>query len=136
VFDINEKERIRYHMGYLNVQPASSISFGIPIPIQTLFLLEFAMDQILPEAEDRVRKLLVILDNIECRMIEGQQYLVVNAVDDIKIRADQLDRLEDEYSRWAARMADELGAPLYPGAYKFRRVFQMQGAGSIPVKNG
>jgi hypothetical protein len=136
VFDSRERERIRYHMGYLSVAPAASITFGIPVPIQTLFLIELSMDNVLPDAEDRVRKFLTILDDIECRMIDGQTYLVATRMDEIEVRPDHIDKLEDEYSRWAARMADELGAPLYPGSYKFRRMFQATGAGSIPVKNG
>ena len=36
---------------------------------------------------------------------------------------------------WAARMADILGCPLYPGSVKFRSLFQQGGAGNIPVRN-
>jgi hypothetical protein len=122
-------------MGYLSVAPAASITFGIPVPIQTLFLVELSMDNVLPDAEDRVRRLLTVLDEIECRMLEAQQYLPVVRMDDIEIRQDHIDKLEDEYSRWAGRLSDELGAPLYPGSYKFRRMFQAVGAGSIPVRN-
>ena len=135
MFDQRERERVRYHMGYLSVAPAASIVYGQPAPIQTLFLVEMAMDNVLPDAEDRVRRFLTILDEIECRMLEGQQYLPVTRVDDIEIRQDHIDKLEDEYSRWAARLSDELGAPLYPGAVKFRKLFQITGAGSIPVRN-
>src|SRR5690348_18082117 len=45
-----------YHMGYLQVSPAASITYGIPAPIQTMFLVEAAMDRLLVNAEDRVRK--------------------------------------------------------------------------------
>lgn len=133
-FDDSEKERIRYHCGYLNVQPASSISFGIPIPIQTLFLIEQAINNALPSAEDRIRKLIKVLDDIECKMIDAQDFLVVDGVDDIRIRKDHIDQLEHEYCRWASRLSDELGAPLYPGAAKFRSLF-MTGVGSIPVRS-
>lgn len=133
-FDASEKERIRYHCGYLNVQPASSISFGIPVPIQTLFLIEQAINNVLPAAEDRIRKLIQLLDDIECKMVGGQDYLAVSGVDDIRIRPDHIDQLEHEYCRWASRLSDELGAPLYPGAAKFRSLF-MTGVGSVPVRH-
>lgn len=137
MFDAGEKERIRYHMGYLQVAPAASITYGIPAPIQTLFLVEAAMDRVIPSAEDRVRKIVTVLDEIECRMTGALDYLAVEQVDSITIRKDQIDKLEDEYCRWAARLADTLGAPLYPGAARFQRLFGVGGpnqAGSIPVR--
>jgi hypothetical protein len=136
-FDQAEKERIRYHLGYLQTQPAASISYGIPRPIQTIFLVESAMDLVISAAEDRVRKLLTTLDEIECRMIDAQNYLGVNQLADIEIRKEHIDQLEGEYCRWAARLADTLGVPLYPGAERFRRLFNMGGnqAGILPVRN-
>ena len=134
MFDNSEKERIRYHLGYLNVQPAASISFGIPVPIQTMFLVESAMNNVLPSAEDRVRKILTILDKIECRLVDAQEYLVTSKVDEIELRENHPDLLEKEYCRWAARLSDELGAPLYPGATKFKSLFGT-GIGSIPVRS-
>lgn len=122
-------------MGYLSVTPASAITFGLPAPIQTLFLVDSAINRLVPEAEDRVRKLLSILDNIECKMVEWQDYLAASKVDNLEIRPDNIEQLEWEYSRWASRLADELGAPLYPGSTKFRKLFQTVGAGNIPVKN-
>lgn len=135
-FDLDEKSRIRYHMGYLQVQPAAALTYGIPVPIQTLFLLESAMDRVLPQAEDRVRRLITVLDDIECRMLDGQNYLVADQLSDITIRKDNIDKLEDEYCRWASRLADTLGSPLYPGAERFRRLYgsgPMQ-AGILPVR--
>lgn len=134
MFDNNEKERIRYHLGYLNVQPAASITFGIPVPIQTMFLVEAAMNQVLPTAEDRVRKILGILDRIECKLVEAIDFLVASKVDDTELRENHPDLLEHEYCRWASRLSDELGAPLYPGSPKFRSLFGT-GVGSIPVKH-
>lgn len=121
-------------MGYLSVAPAASITFGLPAPIQSLFLVELAMNNLLPEGEDRIRRLIALLDQIECQMIEGQAYLVANKVDELEIRQDNIDKLEDEYSRWASRLADQLGAPLYPGSTKFRKLFRDVGAGNIPVR--
>lgn len=134
MLDASEKERVRYHCGYLNVQPASSIQFGIPVPIQTLFLIEQSMNNILPSAEDRVRKIIVILDNIECKMVGAQDYLVASKLEDLTIRPDHIDQLEHEYCRWASRLSDELGAPLYPGSPKFRSLFGV-GVGSVPVRH-
>lgn len=137
MLDPNEKERVRYHMGYLEVQPAAALTFGIPAPIQTLFLVESAMDRILPTAEDRVRKIITIMDTIECREEGALDYLVVSRVDDIEIRPDHIEKLEEQYAKWASKLSDVLGAPLYQYSAKFKCLFGYGGAnqaGSIPVR--
>lgn len=136
-FDEAERERIRYHMGYLQVAPAAAITFGIPVPIQTAFLLESAMERVLPLAEDRVRKILVIMDCIECKEVDGLDFLVVSKVDEIDVRPDHIEKLEEQYAKWATKLADTLGAPLYPGSDKFRSLtgYGSARAGSIPVRS-
>ena len=129
-FDAAEKERIRYHLGYLNVQPAASIQFGQPRPIQTLFLVESAIENVLPEGEDRVRRTLRVLDEIECKLIDAQDRLAATQLDSLHLREGEPDLLEHEYHRWAGRLADTLGVPLYPFAERFRRSARV---GSIPV---
>lgn len=132
-FNESEKERIRYHLGYLSVQPAASLQFGQPRPIQTLFLVEQAMNNILVVAENRVRRYINILDDIECKMVEGQDYLVANRLDSLEIREKHIDQLETEYYRWAGRLADILGVPLYPYSTRFKN---RNMPGTIPVRNG
>jgi hypothetical protein len=134
--DDTERERVRYHMGYLSVQPAASIQFGLPAPIQTLFLVELAMTNLLEDGVDRVRQLLQTLDMIEARMRDGVKFLVAESIDNMKIRRDHLDALEDEHTRWAERLSEELGAPLYPGAAKFRKLFNQLNGPNIPVRSG
>ena len=132
-FTDEEKQRIRYHTGYMSVRSAASLSFGIPKPVQTLFLLESAMNLILPVAEDKVRQLLNVLDGIECRLIDAQTRMAAQSIDTLTMRKDEADSLEAEYRRWANRLADVMGVPLY--AYSLR--FQRSGgtyAGSIPVR--
>ena len=41
-----ERERVRYHLGYLNTSLAGSIQYGLPRPMQTLFVVEQAMDYV------------------------------------------------------------------------------------------
>ncbi len=129
-FDPVTKERIRYHLGYLNVQPAAAITFGMPAPVQTLFLLENAMNLLLPVAEARVYNMIQILDNIENKMVQGQDYLPANKLGELEIRKEHIDMLEDEYDRWASRLADQLGVVKYPFAQKF---MGRQRHGNIPV---
>jgi len=131
--DAREKERARYHLGYLAVQPAASISFGIPRPIQTMFLVETSLNNLIEEAVDRVRRILKIMDDIEGKLVESQDRLAASALDTLKLRENEPDMLEREYVRWGFRLADILGAPIYPYSTRYR-AFSGVKAGSIPVR--
>lgn len=117
----DEKIRVRTHLGYLNTQPAAAITFGTVVPLQTLFLVDSAMEKILPGAEDRVRRILGTLDHIEELMVCALPNLAATSMDGIELRADQIDQLEHEYDRWSLRLAELLGVPRYPGSRRFNR---------------
>lgn len=116
-----EKQRTRYHLGYPSTQPAASITFGIPRPIQTMFLVEQAMNLLLPDAEDEVRRLLGIMDGVECRLQAAQDRLAAKRIDQLELRDDEPGQLEGEYRRWGYRLADVLGVPIYAYSMKYRR---------------
>lgn len=128
----SEKQRIRYFLGYPSVKSAATLSFGIVKPLQTLFLVESAMNLILPEAEDKARSILNILDGIECRLVDAQDRLAAKGVDNLTMRPDETNALEAEYRRWANRLADLLGVPLYAYSLRFKQPGALH-AGSIPV---
>jgi len=128
----SERERILYHLGYLAVQPAASIQYGIPRPIQTMFLVETAMNNLLEVAVDRVRRVLQIMDGIENKLVDAQDRLAADQLGDLKIRATEPDQLEGEYRRWGYRLADILGVPIYAYSTKYRNAGVR--AGSIPVR--
>lgn len=119
-----ERERVRYHLGYLNTAAAASLTFGIPKPIQTLFLVEQAMTDLLVVAEPRVRNILCRLDNIETRLDQALDTLDAAQIGELRLRTGKAgestpDLLEREYIRWAGRLADQLGVPLYPYSKRF-----------------
>lgn len=121
-FTVAEKERIRYHLGYMNVGSAASITYGLPKPSQMLFAVDLAMNLILPEGEDRVRRILGVLDCVEDKLIGAEDRLAATQLGDLKLRDQEPDLLEKEYKRWASRLADILGVPLYAYATRFRNV--------------
>ena len=129
-----EKQRVRYFLGYPSVAPAVGINFGIPKPIQTLFLVEVAMNNLLPVAEDKVRSILNIMDGIECRLVDAQERLAAKSLDNLTMRADETDALEGEYYRWGGRLADTLGVPFYAYSNRYKRHGGRAFAGSIPVR--
>lgn len=138
-----EKERVRYHMGYMGTsygggQAAAGIQFGVARPVQTAFLLEEAIQLLLvnPHALSRVRSLLGTLDKIECQLEAASCTLVAARLGELELHPGKdrgmffTDLLEREYKRWAERLADVLGVPFYPYSTRFRR----RGPGSnIPV---
>jgi len=134
-----DKERIRYHLGYLETSFAASIQLGLPRPLQTVFLLEQSMELLSNQyAIDRCLRILDVLDKIECQLQEATEYLVADTLGNMSLHPLKskgllvTDNLEREYVRWANRLADMLGTPLYPFSDRFMR----RGPGtSVPVRN-
>lgn len=139
-----EKEKCRYYLGYLETSfggqgVAASLSFGVPRPVQTIFLVEEAIQNLLTNtfALERVRKILCVLDGIEEKLISATSQLGVEQIGDLKLRGAKrgetfTDLLEREYVRWANRLADVLGVPLYPFSARFK---QTSGVRSVPVRS-
>lgn len=121
-----EKERVRYHLGYMETSFAASLQFGIPRPAQTIFLLEQALTLLNnPDAIDRVRRVLFTLDDIEEKLRSALCVLVAEKLGDITLRGAEAgltypDLLEREYVRWAKRLADIFGVPLYAYSDRFK----------------
>jgi len=121
----NEKEQVRYHLGYTGTgDKAASLVGGIPTHHQTMFLLENAMTLLMPESEPRVRAILQILEGLECQMVSAQTNLAVRKLGELELREatageTHTDLLEREHTRWAKRLADIFGVPLYQFSAKF-----------------
>lgn len=130
--DPKTRERVRYHLGYLQVQPSASLQFGIPRPIETSFLIEDAMSNLIDESVPRVNDLLSTLDLIECKLKQALNFLPAVRVGNTQVRQDHPQALELEYNRWAQRLADVFGVPMYP--YSKRSQEAAGDSGSIPVR--
>lgn len=115
-----ERLRTKYHLGYPSELSAASISYGIARPQQTLFLVELAMNNLQPAAEDKVRQILGVLDGIECRLIDAQDRLAAKSIEQLTMRPDEPDALEHEYYRWGGRLADVLGVPFYAYSNRYK----------------
>ena len=127
-----EKERIRYHLGYMETsfgsnQAAASLSFGIPRPAQTMFLVESAIQELLTNlfAVERVRGILQTMDNLEAQIAAAACMLAAEKLGDMTLRGAKCgetftDLLEREYVRWGYRLADVLGVPVYPYSRRYQ----------------
>jgi hypothetical protein len=122
----DERQRVRYHLGYMSVTAAVQITYGIAKPAQTLFLVELAMNNLMGVAEDKVRQILGIMDGIECRLVDAQDRFLAESIDQLKLRDNEPDKLEAEYRRWGGRLADTLGVPFYAYSDRYK-----QGANTI-----
>jgi hypothetical protein len=132
-FTVEEKVRIRYHLGYMSGgTTAASLSLGIPRPAQTAFLVESAMGLVHTDAEDRVRQILQTMDSIECRLGAVPGHLAVASVDGLTLREQEGELLEREYVRWGMRLADIIGCPIYPFSERYKRY--VGGGVNIPVR--
>ena len=129
----SEKERVRYHLGYLGVQPAASIQYGIARPLLTVFLVETALENLIENVVPRVRRILKVMDDVECKLCEAQDRLAAKQLDNLQLRDNEPDQLEREYVRWGQRLADVFGVPLYPYSNRYKNAGGTA-AGSIPVR--
>lgn len=137
-----DKARARYHMGYLASSFAASMQFGIPRPVQTVFLAESAFVLLNEQhAIDRFVLVLDTMDAIEDRMrraaLDGT--LAAEGMGPMRLRGAKRgetypDLLEREYVRWGMRLADILGAPLYPYSGRYNAGTR-SGAGMIPRRS-
>jgi hypothetical protein len=116
-----DRERVRYHLGWLNVEPVATFTLGFPSTHQSSLILERAMDNLASQgALDRVLRILETLDRIEQRQVEALGRLGIQSVDGIKFRnsndeATLTDLLQLEYRRWQTKLAAQFGVAVGPG---------------------
>ena len=130
-----DKERCRYHLGYLGQGPsAASIQMGIPQPLQTSFLVESAMNLLAStEVVARVVCILDTMDKLEAQLTSAVATLTVDRVDNLQLHPLRsmgklsTDCIEQELTRWGYRLSDVLGAPVYP----YARRYMKRGPGSV-----
>ena len=127
-----DKERARYHLGYMTVTVASSFAFGIPQTTEVQWMFEDAIGRVMAQSEQRIRDILDKLDAIECNLFESSKDLFARRVGDLEPNLSQPDDIEREYVRWAKRLADMLGVIPYPFSQRFQS--QLVGAGNIAVR--
>ena len=129
-FSEEEKVRIRHHLGYLNVAQAQTFSLGTPAGVETQFLVEGAMNKVLPAAESMARQMIANCDAVEAQLTENQDLLAVKKVDEIDVREDEMEQLLKRYHYWRNGLANILG--IYPNPFDKR--FSAAGGGGINVR--
>lgn len=113
-----EKVRVRFHTGYLNVSDAESFALGLPAGVQTQFLIEGAMDKLMPAGLPLFRETLAILDGIMKQMVCDLELLAVESIATIKVRMTEQKELKQEYVFHRAGLCNMLG--ILPNPYDMR----------------
>ena len=113
---LTEEEKVdgRRHMGFLNVQEASTFVLGVPAAVQTQFPVEAAMNKLLPSAEQMFRKYIDALNGIECQLLENQENLAASKVGNIEINLEEFKGLMTRYKFWQGNLANLLGIAVNP----------------------
>ncbi len=130
-----DKERARYHLGYMEVVVASSFAFAIPQATELQFMFESTITRVRPEAEFRIVAILDKLDEIECLLFRSSQELFAKRAGDLEPNLSQPDDVERELVRWACQLAQMLGVTPYPFSQRFQQLSNMGGrAGNVAVR--
>lgn len=111
----DEKVRIRHHLGYLNVDEASTFVIGMPAGVETQFMIEGAFSRLLAAAIPQVRKLLQYCECTEEQRFGAQPNAAVKKVDGIEMGgAEEQVLLSKNYDQWRASLANMFGVPPNP----------------------
>lgn len=122
-FTLEEKARIRYHLGFPNIGNATVLALGFPAAGHPAFLLEAAMNQILPEAEPTARNAILQCDCIEKQLAEARSRLKAGTAGNVILRGrEELEDLEDQYDYWTDALVDVFGVNKNPFSKKHQRV--------------
>lgn len=106
---LEERARIRHHMGFMNVQSVHTYALGVPATVEQSFLIEGAMTNVMPEALGLVRQQLAILDEIQCLMVSNLELLTVVKVAEIEINQKMMSALEVRYDYWRQSLGNLFG---------------------------
>ena len=132
-----ERSRVLYHLGYLNVAPAASLSYGIPRPIQTMFLVEQAMNNLVDDGFtiENVRRILGALDKIDCQIVESSDYVIATKAGNTEIDPQLQQKLEYAYMMQMGRLADIMGVPAYPYSQRAQMLAAQMNVSNVRVRH-
>ena len=105
----DEKDKIRGHGGYPSVSMASTFFLGMPAAMEPFFILEGAMNLLLPSTEGRVRDVLCKCDSLRAQIYDDAGSLVATNVGDITLRDDNYEQILKRYDFFVGELFNALG---------------------------
>jgi len=116
-----ERAKVRYHLGFPSIAKRTVLALGFPSGGHPLFLVENAMTEILPEAEPKLREVLLECDCIEAQMRDARGRMRTASVGQVQLRSTaEIDDLEGRYTYWTDALADMLGVVKNPFSVRHR----------------
>ncbi len=119
-----ERMRVRYHLGFPQVAFATILALGVPAAGHPAFLLESAMNDLLPEAEDRAREVLRQCDCIEVQMTDARSRMKLERITgELIFRSrEEIQDLEEQYVYWTDNLVDIFGVNKNPFSKKHQNL--------------
>ena len=132
---ITEQEKVacRMHTGYLGVASQSTFSLGIPAGVQTQFVIEGAMNRLLPQSEPEFRRHLKVLDLHQEQILENMPNVAATEVGTIKINPKAFRELVRQYRWWINSLCNLLGCVPNPYDQRFAQWNAVGGGVNVSV---
>ena len=121
----DEKARARHHLGYGQVDAASTFALGVPAAMQTAFMIEGALNKISQSGAERFRMLLCRCDAIENQVFCGADLADVERIDTIEVNRKRLRELAQMYKIAQQALGNLLQVP--PNPFDMREWMSMGG---------
>lgn len=116
---LEEKAKVRKHGGWPNISAAQTFFLGNPAAMEPFFILEAAMDSIIPTAEFLLREGLERCDRIYATIFDDADTLVAAKVGDIEINPKQFEQLVQRYLLYVDDMLQVMGCYRNPFDARF-----------------
>ena len=120
---LNEDDRdsVRFHLGYPNTSPNTTMAMGLPINLDGLFILEGNMNNLRESGVARVRSIVQIMDDILFgAKVDAIERMAVKRIGSIETQPDEVKMISRQLYEWACVLADQLRAPLYYGCERYK----------------
>lgn len=134
-----DRGRARAHLGYGQVQQASTFLLGVPAGVETAFMVEATWARILPSAEKMFCDLLDKLDDVETIIFEDTPNVAAKKIGNIELNDGQFAMLLQRYRYWQGAVANMIQVPPNPFDQRPGLGLGYNGAGggiNVPVQNG
>ena len=130
-----ERVSVKHHLGYPNATSIETFVLGVPAAMESLFMLEGAMNAVDPAAEGRLRKTLMRLERVDDQIEDNQDALLLSKADEVEFRENELELLVMRYQRWQGELCNLLGIP-GPNPFDARYSSWNGGGINIAVSHG
>lgn len=109
-----QKVRVRVALGYPNVAESATFALGVPANVEIAFLIESAMNKLLPAGRAELERVLGIIDGIEAQMVDDLELVAANQVGEIEVNQAEQQQLTERYDYFVAYLSNMLTVPRNP----------------------